>query len=117
MKIYLIFLFAALIIANEEGNSDRIYANEWSIVQNKDNNEDSTYAKVNASSTKRLLILMKIPQIVLIPVLFPVLFPILLIKLVNFFKFNKSTNGLSGAVIAALDIIFIALIAILFGVY
>ena len=83
MKIYLIFLFAALIIANEEGNSDRIYANEWSIEQNKDNNEDSTYAKVISSSTKRMLTLMKIPQIVLIPVVFPVLFPFLLIILVK----------------------------------
>ena len=53
MKIYLIFLFATLIIANEENNSAKIYANEWPNEQNWDNNEDSTYAKANASSTKR----------------------------------------------------------------
>lgn len=49
MKIYLIFLFATLVVANEENNSAKIYANEWP----NENNEDSTYAKVNASSTKR----------------------------------------------------------------
>ena len=53
MKIYLIFLFATLIIANEEGNSGRIYSNEGPNEQSWDNNEDSTYAKTSASSTKR----------------------------------------------------------------
>ena len=58
MKIYLIFLFATLIIANEENNSAKIYANEWPNEQNSDNNEDSTYAKSMLLLLKDLMKLM-----------------------------------------------------------